>query len=207
MEYTKEERAFLDHIQHRMGGVYHQVSLKTKIDFDKQYLTFFLWNLSGQMKGILEYNWKGDKSGNNVPGGRYHIVSNSGPTVFGLEWFNENLPYTFICEGVFDALSLLPYGNALCVFSNQCENLKQQLDLLPGKTVAVCDGDKSGLLLAKYTDHYVICPDEEDPNSLSSSELKELLGDYAVERDFFQDTYRHWWTKQGILLEEILNER
>ncbi len=203
MEYTKEERAFLDHVQYRMGAVYHQVSLKTKLDFKKEYLTFFLWNLSGQMKGILEYNWKGDKSGNNVPGGRYHIVSNSGPTVFGLEWFNENLPYTFVCEGVFDALSLMYYGNAVAVFSNEARVVKQQLDLLPGKTVAVCDGDKAGSLLAKWADYSIQCPAGEDPNSMKKSDLKALLGDFVTERDFFEDTFRHWWNKQGILTEEL----
>lgn len=202
MEFTPAQRQFLDHLQERMGSVYHQVSLRTRFDLDKEIATFPLWNLSGQLKGTLIYNWKGDKSGNNVPGGRYQVVNPSGPVLFGLEWFNENLPYTFVCEGVFDALSLMPYGNAVAVFSNEARVVKQQIDLLPGKTVAVCDGDKAGALLAKWTDFSVTCPKSEDPNSMKNSDLKALLGDFATERDFFQDTFRHWWNKQGILLEE-----
>jgi len=205
MEFTRDQRAFLDHIEERMRGVYHQVSLRTPMDLDAGLATFYLWNLSGQLKGILIYNWKGNKLGNNVSGGRYQVINPSGPVLFGLEWFNENLPYTFVCEGVFDALSLMPYGNAVAVFSNEAGVVKQQLDLLPGKTVAVCDGDKAGSLLSKWTDYTIHCPKGEDPNSMKKSDLKALLGDFVTERDFFEDTFRHWWNKQGILMEENKN--
>lgn len=203
MEYTKEERAFLDHVQYRMGAVYHQVSLKSNLDLENQILTFYLWNFSGQLKGFQRYNWKGDKKKNNSKDGKYFSICPSGPALYGLEWFNENLPYTFVCEGVFDALSLMPYGNAVAVFSNEARVVKQQLDLLPGKTVAVCDGDKAGSLLAKWADYSIQCPAGEDPNSMKKSDLKALLGDFVTERDFFEDTFRHWWNKQGILTEEL----
>lgn len=202
MDFTPEQRAFLDHVQGRMRGVYHQVSLKTHFDLDKEILTFYLWNLSGQLRGFQKYNWKGDKTRNNSEGGKYFSISPNGSELYGLEWLNENVPVTFICEGIFDAISLLNYGNAVAVLTNDPKSIRQQISLLPGHKVVVCDNDRAGLKLAKYGDDFIVCPPGEDPNSMTLPDLKSLLGKYAIERDFFQDTFRHWWDKQGILLDD-----
>lgn len=186
-----------------MGGIYHQVSLKSNIDLENHILTFYLWNFSGQLKGFQRYNWKGNKKKNNSKEGKYFSICPSGPALYGLEWYNENLPVTFISEGIFDAISLLHFGNAVAVLTNDPKPIKEQLSLIPGKKVVICDNDKAGMRLAKYGDDCIVCPKGEDPNSLTLLDLKKVLGDYAIERDFFQDTYRHWWTKQGILLNEV----
>lgn len=197
MEYTKEQRDFLDHVQSRMKGVYHQLSTRTPFDLDRGIVTFYLWNLSGQLKGFQQYNWKGTKQDHNSVEGKYYTISKSGPSFYGIEWFNPTLPVTFICEGIFDCISLLNYGNALAVLTNDPKPLRQQLSLLPGKKVVVCDNDKAGLKLAKYGDDVILCPLGEDPNSLSLSELKDLLGEYAIERDFYQDTFGYWQKLRG----------
>lgn len=201
MDFTPEQRAFLDHVQERMGSVYHQVSLRTHFDLDNEVLTFYLWNMSGQIKGFLEYKWKADKVRSNDENGRYRVITEV-PVLYGLEFLNENLPYIFLCEGVFDAFTLMTYGNAVAVLSNEAPHLEEQIALLPGKKIAICDGDKPGLALIKYADDYIVCPEGQDPNSMLRSDLKALLGDYAIERDFFRDTFRHWWDKQGILLDD-----
>lgn len=183
---------FLDHVQDRMKGVYHQISLRTHFDLDNEILTFYLWNLSGQLKGFQRYNWKGSKAKNNCAEGKYYTIAKSGPAIYGLEWINKNIPVTFICEGIFDAISLLNYGNAVAVMTNEPKPLKQQLSLLPGIKVVVCDNDKAGLKLAKFGDDCIVCPEGEDPNSLSLKELKSVLGKYAIERDFYEDTFKTW---------------
>lgn len=195
METKPSEMDFIDHIIKRMAPLYHEISLKTKFDLDKQILTFYLWNLSGQLKGFQRYNWQGKKTISNSEEGKYFSISPGGCEVYGLEWLNPDLPVTFICEGIFDAISLLNFGNAVAVLTNDPKPLKEQLRLLPGKKVVVCDNDKAGRKLAKYGDDYILCPEGEDPNSMSLPDLKALLGEYAIERDFFQETYRTWWSK------------
>ena len=144
MEFTRDQRDFLDHIQGRMGSVYHQVSLRTHFELDTGIVTFPLWNLSGQLKGIQMYNWKGSKEVHNSREGRYHTVAKSGPCFYGAEFLNSEVPVTFISEGVFDSLSLLKFGNSVAILSNDPKPLAQQLRLLPGIKVAVCDADKAG---------------------------------------------------------------
>lgn len=196
MDYTPEQRAFLDHIFKRMPGVYHQVSTKVVCDLEEEILTFYLWNLSGQLAGFQRYNWKGSKENHNNFDSKYYTICKK-PVMYGLEWFNNKVPVTFICEGVFDAISLLNFGNAVAVLTNDPLPLREQLSLLPGRKVVVCDNDRAGLKLAKYGDDFIVCPEGKDPNSMSLGDLKKLLGNYAVERDFYEDTYKTWWAREG----------
>lgn len=197
MEFTRDQRDFLDHIQGRMGSVYHQVSLRTHFELDTGIVTFPLWNLSGQLKGIQMYNWKGSKEVHNSREGRYHTVAKSGPCFYGAEFLNSDVPVTFISEGVFDSLSLLKFGNSVAILSNDPKPLAQQLRLLPGIKVAVCDDDKAGKELTKYADDYIICPEGKDPNDMTVPELRTLLGKYAYERDLYEDSFRTWWRREG----------
>lgn len=201
MEFTRQQREFLDHVQDRMGSVYHQVSLRTRFDLDAETVTFPLWNLSGQLKGIQIYNWKGSKEINNSSEGKYHTVAKSGPCFYGAEWLNSLVPITFISEGIFDALSLLYFGNSVAILSNDPKPLAEQLKLLPGIKVAVCDDDKAGKELIKYADDYIICPNGKDPNDMSVKELKNLLGKYSYERDLYEDSFVTWWKREGKIYE------
>lgn len=177
------ESQYLKHLTGRFRSFLH-LSEDLYLDLEDEILTFPLWNLSGQLKGIQLYNWKGDKSNfNNCAESKYWTVAKSGPCVWGLEYLDYNLKYLFVCEGVFDCLSLLPYGNAVAMLTNDPKHLKQQLSLLPFETVAVCDSGKAGAKMAKFANHVVTCKEGEDPNSLHTLELKALLGNFATERD------------------------
>lgn len=190
MDYTKEQMAYIQHIQKRMGSVYHAVSLDTWWSIDTEIATFPLWSLSGQLKGLQIYNWRGSKSARNSAESKYWTVAKSGPCFYGAQFFNYDLPYLFICEGVFDCLSLLPFGNAIALLSNDPKPLREQISVLPFKTIAICDDDKAGKKLAKSADDAIICNGGKDPNELTYSELKGMLGQYAIERDFNEEYFK-----------------
>lgn len=190
MQYTESQREFLNHVQDRMMPLYHQTSLNCKFDLEREIVTFPLWNLSGQLKGIQIYNWKGDKrSFNNCAESKYWTVAKSGPVIFGLEYLNYSLKYCFISEGIFDALSLLPYGNSLAMLTNDPKHIRQQLSLLPFEIVAVCDEDKAGKKMAKFADHVLYCKSGKDANSMNKEQLLDLLGDFAIPREFDKEFF------------------
>lgn len=169
------ENYFENHLRGRMGPMYDKVIEKSVVDWDNEIITFYLWNLSGQLKGFQRYNWKGSKKNHNSVDGKYFSVSKSGLSFFGLDYFDTTKKTTYICEGIFDAISLMQFGNALAVLTNDPKHLSEQLSLLPGEKVAVCDDGKAGLKLSKFGDSFIICDKDEDPNSLSYQRLKFLL--------------------------------
>lgn len=151
-------------------------------------VTFLLWNLSGQCVGYQTYRPDGTKERNNIKGeSKYYLMPGvedpSGVKharkricVWGLETYRggETL---YLTEGIFDAVVLHNLGlPAIAVLANDPKNLRSWLRLLPGRTVAVVDGDPAGRKLGKLCDAVVECPDGEDPSSLGVEGVRELLG-------------------------------
>lgn len=68
--------------------------------------------------------------------------------------FDKNQEYVYVCEGIFDAISLQCLGvNATCIFGDSVSDV--QLDLLRSsgcKIVAAFDNDKAGKLAVKRLD-------------------------------------------------------
>jgi hypothetical protein len=188
MEFSEKEQEFLSHLTVRMGKACHVVTLNSCINLKEQICSFKLWNLSGQFVGFQQYNYVGDKKANNKEDGKYWTILNKKIGLFGLEYLNYKLPYLFITEGVFDAISLLSYGNAIAVLSNKPDQMSEQIKLLPFKKIAVCDGDKAGESLAKFSDTAIMCPVGEDANSLMQKGMLEaLIKDYKVDRNLFDE--------------------
>lgn len=167
---------FMMHLFKRCSGQYH---LLGKVDSETQIVTFPLWNLSGQMVGFQQYNWRGDKKKNNNREGKYWTYTPAGRIVpaWGYEYLSlDKGNILFVTEGVFDAISVMKLGyNCIATMTNHPKPLKQQLRVLPYTTVAICDGDNAGRKLASVCDCGIILPDGEDANSMKPEELGEVV--------------------------------
>jgi hypothetical protein len=121
---------------------------------------FYLYNLSGQIVGYQNYNWKCGKFRSNDQQGRYYTYTGKKllpkhtktVAVWGLESWRLSKTL-FVTEGVFDAARLTRLGySAVAVLSNDPNTstlnwLQQVRKQRP--TVAVCDPGKAGAKLAK----------------------------------------------------------
>lgn len=161
-----------DHLQKRMGPMYHTVSCSLTFDVPNKALTFPLYNLSGQMKGYQTYSYLKEKK-------EKYFTWSSTQSMYGLEFLDYSLGTLYISEGVFNAISLLHFSNSVAVLCNNPKNLKEQLSLLPFKTVAVCDNDSAGLKLAKYTDDYIVMPKDLDTNEYFQKYGLDSLAEYV----------------------------
>jgi DNA primase len=83
----------------------------------------------------------------------------------------------FLVEGLFDAVRLHSLGKpALAVLSNNpTKDFANQLFVLGRKYVALCDGDSSGLKLAKFAHEFVQCPEGHDVASVDERWLNDVL--------------------------------
>lgn len=146
--------------------------------------TFYLWNLSGQMTGFLQYRPDGTKSVNNDRDlGKYFHYTSKGCnslSLFGVESLYLSPNVVFLTEGMFDAARLTEKGySALALLCNDSNNdLKNFLKLLDRKVVAVCDNDKAGKKLAKFGHYSVVCEDKDLGDS-SDEFVNNLLKTYA----------------------------
>ena len=171
-------------LEEHLKSRHFDVNLHTAwMDHEDRSVTFPVWNLSGELVGYQRYRPDGDRTKfNNPKEGRYYTYSVKGKRgVWGLEsWRLSNT--LFITEGVFDASRLTWEGfSAICVMSND-----------PGKTmrnwlwtvsqsrpvVAVCDGDKAGIKLAKYGTSFQVMPDGMDMGDASDYYVEKFLRGY-----------------------------
>jgi len=138
-------------------------------------VVFPLWNLSGQLLGYQQYRPFAETKQNHLKPSEaryFTYLPTSKVTAYGLESLNYDDPLLFVVEGVFDAVRFHNMGlNCLAVLSCDPKHLKEWLRLLPFYKVAVCDGDKAGLKLAKYGDDHCQCGEGKDPASESSAVL------------------------------------
>lgn len=151
-----------------------QVPDHVKVYHDEETAVWLCWNLSGQLTGYQEYKPNAPKQKRNV--GRYKT---QGSGMFGLEYLNYRHPYLFICEGFFEACMFLGLGlNAVAVFGNNPLPIKEQLNLLPFKKIAVLDNDKASENLKEYANEWIRPPKEfKDLNEMPEHEFFTYLVD------------------------------
>lgn len=146
--------------------------------------TFPLWNLSGQLVGYQRYRPDADKLANNAIEGRYFTRVKEGRVgVWGLEsWQLSNILY--ITEGIFDAAVITSQRvSAIAVLSCDLSQATRRWLWMVRKqrpVIVVCDGDASGLKLAKYGHTYVQCPPGHDLGSMDQQDANRLLIDSAL---------------------------
>lgn len=157
---------------------------RPNVDEENHVATFYLWNLSNQMTGFLQYRPTGSKSVNNCSktGKYFHYASKgcSSLSLFGVETLNLTPNVVFLTEGVFDAARLTEKGySALALLCNDSNyDLTTFLRLLNRKVVAVCDNDKAGEKLAKFGHYYEVCEDKDLGDS-SDAFVNSLLKKYV----------------------------
>lgn len=171
----------VDHLKSRhLNFDVHQPML----DEANNVATFYLWTLSGQLSGFLQYRPDGSKAVNNDKDlGKYFHYKSKGCdsfSLFGVETLDLSPNVVFLTEGVFDAARLTEKGfSALALLCNDHSlDLKTWLNLLNRKVVAVCDNDKAGKKLAKFGHYSVVCEDKDLGDS-SDEFVNSLLETYC----------------------------
>lgn len=156
---------------------------KPVIDEVEGVATFFLYNLSGQLVGYQQYRPSATKERHNDPkNGRYFTYRVSGHIgVFGLESVKTDSKTLYVTEGIFDAVRLTEKGcAAIAVLSNNpSKELKSWFKSLPLRTVAVCDNDSAGRMLAKFCDYYAFTQ-EHDLGDSSDEFVTSLISTYGT---------------------------
>jgi len=147
-------------------------------DTKNQLVTFPLWTMYGQLVGYQQYDWRAGKEKSNDCKGRYCTYRRKDSlTAWGLEYLSmTEVPKLYVCEGVFDAVSVMNAGKAcVATLSNNPKQLKRWLASFPCKTVALCEGDKAGKMLVNCCDEAVYLPTGHDANSMDVNDLVNLL--------------------------------
>ena len=165
---------------HLLGrGLFVEYLDNVFIDYTEEIVTFPLWSCTGQLLGYQKYDWKADKLRNNDNKGKYYTYRRKDwLTFWGLDIVDLNSTEPlYLVEGVWDAISVLNAGyRCIAVLSNNPQQLKNLLNCLPCRTVALCDGDKAGKMLSRVCDDRIILPDGKDCNDMSKREIREMLG-------------------------------
>lgn len=171
-----EKETFTQHLIRR--GLSSRYTGKVFIDRFEEVVTFPLWSCTGKLVGYQKYDWNSDKLRNNDIKGKYYTYRRKDwLTFWGLDLIDlSSEEPLYVVEGVWDAVSVLNAGyRCIAVLSNNPKGLRNLLNCLPCKTVALCDGDKAGMMLSRVTDVRVVLPEGKDCNDLDSEELQSLL--------------------------------
>jgi DNA primase len=135
------------------------------LDDVERVVTFFLYNLSGQVIGYQQYRPEGEKKPQNNPKAGKYFTYKKQPTlaVWGVESLHLTPHVVFLTEGLFDAARLTERGySALAALSNDpTPELGNWLWCLNRRVVAVCDNDKAGKKLAKFGDQVALTVDKD----------------------------------------------
>lgn len=153
------------------------------LDVENDLVTFYLWNLSGNLCGYQQYRRFGLKKGQGLnPKEAKYFTYKKQPTVvaFGVESLHLTPHVVFLTEGVFDAARLTARGySALAALSNDpSQDLYNFLHCLGRRVVAVCDNDAAGKRLAKFG-HEAVFTEDKDLGDSSEDYVTELLQRYA----------------------------
>lgn len=152
-------------------------------NFSKSYsastITFYLWNLSGQLVGYQQYRPnKVDKKVNNPKLSRYFTKLKEKDGVFGLELLDFNQKTIYIVEGVFKAAVLHRLGyNAIAVLTNHPKRLKPWFRILRAQgwnLVAIGDNDSAGQKLVNTVKSGFLSP--MDLDEMKDEDILSLLG-------------------------------
>lgn len=162
---------------HLLGRCLDPASYPTSLVHTDVDATFLLWDFSGRLCGYQVYNPSYPKNHYNTPRECRYFTYSTYQGVWGLEFPLKGT--VFVVEGVFDAARLHSLGHsAIAVLGNNPLGLKSFFECLPYRKVALCDGDKAGLLLASLAPEHEIMPDGEDVSSLESQQLNLILEKY-----------------------------
>ena len=154
------------------------------LDEVERVVTFYLYNLSGQLVGYQQYRPEGTKKPSNNPKlGKYYTYKKQ-PTlaVWGVESLHLIPHVVFLTEGLFDAARLTERRySALAALSNDPSlELRNWLTCLNRRVVAVCDNDEKGAgkRLAKFGDQ-VVFTSEKDLGDSSDEEVSDILARFG----------------------------
>ena len=171
---------FRNHLRDRISNLetLFYVYKNHSIDYDNEVVTFYLYNQSKQLVGFQQYKWKGSKkhSKDIKPCDmKYFTHCKDKIGVFGIDsWKHKDKPLVLV-EGVFEQLRLQKHVDTVAVLCNNPRHIKSWLFAQPRETVAVCQNDKAGMILAKSCDRAIFLPEGVDTDELSDVQLTELL--------------------------------
>lgn len=171
-------KTLLEHLKERHLDVdlHHPV-----LDEAERVVTFFLWNLSGQVVGYQQYRPEATKEKKNNPKeGRYFTYNPKATiAVWGLESLHFTPRVVFVTEGIFDAARLTEKGySAVAVLSNDPKkDVRNWLASLGRTVVAVCDDDAAGKKLAKLGDASFVL-EGHDLGDATDDEVNEILSKF-----------------------------
>lgn len=156
------------------------------VDEVERAVTYYLWNLSGQLVGYQQHRPDAPKSPQKLgPKATRYFTYRKQPTLalWGVESLHLNKGPVFLCEGVYDAARLTYRGySALAACSNDPKReLRNWLDFLCRPVVAVCDDDAAGRKLAKFGDYVEVAPNGDDLGSAPEEYVTYLLEKYRFE--------------------------
>ena len=152
------------------------------IDEDGRVAVFYLYNLSGAIIGYQQYRPDSDKTRNNHPKLARYFTYRTQPTlaVWGLESLHLTPHVVFLTEGIFDACRLTArgYSAIAALTNNPTKDLRNWLQMLNRRVVAVCDNDIAGRRLAKFGDVAVFTEDK-DLGEADDPFVTKLLKEYS----------------------------
>ncbi len=143
-------------------------------------VTFYLWNLSGQLVGYQQYKpLKTAKKQNNPKSARYFTYLPSGVDgCFGLELLDYSKKDLYVVEGVFKAAVLHRLGfNAVAVLTSSPKRFKSWFKVMRQQfnVVAVGDADDAGAKLVRTVGKGFQSP--KDLDEMTDEEVLELLNE------------------------------
>lgn len=170
---------FTDHISDRSFGLLGEEGEDSLswVDYKEEVVTFPLWNLSGQMVGYQQYNWRMPKSrGNNPKEQKYYTHLPKGTIgVYGLDLLEEGyLGTIFLVEGIWEAFMGMCFGiPCIAVLGVGRKGVSKQtklwLDTLPNVIVPLCQADEAGKGLAKIRPRHAITLSQDLDDCLRNS--------------------------------------
>jgi DNA primase len=148
------------------------------VQYDDDAITFYLYNLSGQIVGFQQYRPEVlDKKMNDPRLSRYFTyISEGRDGVFGLEVLDHYKGPIFIVEGIFKAAVLHRLGyNSIAVLTSHPKRMKPFFRIMQ-KTydlIAIGDPDSAGQKLVNTIGKGLCSP--KDLDEMSDAEVKFLV--------------------------------
>jgi hypothetical protein len=155
------------------------------LDEELNIVSFYCWNLSGQLVGYQQYNPLGNKKiFNSKLEGKYYTYRNKNqPTVvvWGIESLYQSDGVVYLTEGIFDAARMTNLGqSALASLANNPPKDYINFFLsLNRPIVAVCDNDVAGRKLAKFGDYVEVVPEGKDLGDAPDEYIQYLIKKYS----------------------------
>lgn len=174
----------MENILEHLKGRHIDLNLhRPMIDEIERVATFYLYNLSGCIIGYQQYRPGADKTKNNHPKEARYFTYRSKETlsVWGIESLHLTPGIVFLTEGIFDAARLTNKGcSALASLTNNpTKDLRNWLQMLNRRVVAICDSDVSGNKLAKFGTTYEVVQGAKDLGDATDEYVEYLINKYV----------------------------